>query len=237
MRQPVIGLNCKYAYNDEAKEEVYIAYATYLESIVRAGGIPVVLPLFGNVAECRTMLDRIDGLVLTGGADIDPKRWSERKHPKAKLLHPKKEASDVLLASEALRRDMPVLGICYGHQLTNVILGGSLHQHLPDLEGMNRTHALKNKDKPRHDVRIASSSRLKDIMGVKEAHVNSYHHQAIATLGKGLEITAVADDGVIEGTESDRHRFLVNVQWHPERLATDRSQQKLFQALVSEAKR
>lgn len=235
MSRPLIGLNCKYHFNEKAQEEIYTANSSYLKSIARAGAIPVVLPLFSNIEECRTTLDRLDGLVLTGGSDIHPKHWRERKHSKAELLHPKKEASDFILASEALKRDMPVLGICYGCQLTNVILGGSLHQHLPDLEGMNRPHARL--DEGHHPVRIVRKSRTKEIMGVRDAKVNSFHHQAIKTPGKGLDITAVADDGVVEGTESSKHRFLVNVQWHPERHPTERAHQRLFEALISEAKK
>lgn len=219
--RPVIGLTAKLI--SEGTDTYYKLDRNYVDAIVAAGGEPLILPFVGQKAEAGRWLDRVAGVVFTGGPDINPVRWSEPLHPKVSLMHPDKEASDFLYANESLRRDVPVLAICLGCQEINVALGGSLHQHIEGHEG-GREHGVE-----------VGESRLREFVG-RSPSVNSYHHQSIHRLGKGLSITA-RTDGVIEGIESAKHRWVVGVQWHPERIARRPEQKQLFQAFVSEAKR
>lgn len=221
--RPLIGINCKLVAEDG--DTYWKLDRLYPDAIRKAGGEFLILPFVRTKAEAAAWLDRVDGVLFTGGADIDPARWGEKKHPKAKLLHPEKEASDFFYAEETLRRDAPALCICLGIQLLNVALRGSLHQHIGE------THR-----DARHPVEVADS-KLADILGTKRPTVNSYHHQALNRVGAGLRVTAASPDGVIEGTESDSHRFVVAVQWHPERITDQREQLALFRALVAESRR
>lgn len=232
MGKPVIGLNCNYI---EGETLFYRLDTRYAEAIEAAKGIPLLLPNAASPNECDALLDRIDGLILTGGKDIDPKRWHERKHPKAELLPPEKEKSDFLLAKRAVERDIPILGICYGHQLINVVRGGSLHQHVPDIFGKKIVHTNGN-GTARHRVGIERGTLLRKLAGATVG-VPSSHHQAINGVGDGLKITAYADDGVIEAWEMPDRRFVVGVQWHPERAYNERPHMALFKALVASCMR
>jgi putative glutamine amidotransferase len=225
-RKPLVGINTKLVLE---KGDVYQKLdRNYVRSVERAGGIPVLLPFVRMAAEARVLLERLDAVVFTGGPDIDPSRWGERKHPKAELLHPDREASDFLVIAEALRQDKPALFICCGHQELNVALGGSLHQHVYDLPGIG-----KHSKGATHEVELADGTRTREILGTARPTVNSWHHQAIRDVGRGLVVSARSQDGLVEGVESPKHRFAVAVQWHPERMQDDPRQQSLFRALLS----
>lgn len=229
-KKPLIGINCKIITDDG--DSYYKLDRNYVRSVERAGGEPVILPAFPAAADMRTALDRLDGILFTGGPDINPCRWKQKPHPKTDLMHEDREKSDFLTMREALRRDLPTLCICCGHQELNVLLGGSLHQHVPDLPGV-KSHS----DGVTHGVAMTGISMTRDIVGVPRPTVNSWHHQAIHDLGRNLVVTAESTDGLIEGIESLDHRFVLGVQWHPERMQDDRRQQNLFRALVAEARR
>jgi putative glutamine amidotransferase len=219
--KPLIGLTAKLAgTNGDAH---YKLDRHYIESIVAAGGEPFILPFVTTREDASRWLDRVAGIVLTGGPDLNPGRWSEPLHPKTELMHSDKEASDLHFAAEAFRRDVPLLGICLGCQEMNVALGGSLHQHVEGHEG-GREHPVE-----------VTGSRLADLVG-RAPKVNSYHHQSINRLGTGLTITASAD-GVVEAVESEKHRFALGVQWHPERISSRPEQHQLFRAFVAETAR
>ncbi|HLY10037.1 MAG TPA: gamma-glutamyl-gamma-aminobutyrate hydrolase family protein [Planctomycetota bacterium] len=230
MKRPLIGINCKII--TDTGDSYYKLDRNYVRSVERAGGVPVLMPAFASAGDVRSYLDRLDGLLFTGGPDINPCRWKQPQHAKSELMHEDREKSDFWTLREALRRDLPALFICCGHQELNVALGGSLHQHVDDLPDVDAHAGGKT-----HPVGVFQGNRLRDIVGKDRLRVNSWHHQAIDRLGRGLTITAVADDGIVEGIESDPHRFMVGVQWHPERMQDDRRQQNLFRALVSEARR
>jgi len=222
MKRPLIGLNCK--LTPEKGDAYWKLDRHYPDAVRKAGGDVLVLPFVMSKAEASAWLDRVTGVVFTGGPDINPGRWGEKTHPKTELLAPEKETSDFLYAAEALRRDLPVFGICLGSQLMNVAMGGSLHQHIGE-----------EHRKSRHEVEVVDS-KLSDILRTKRPTVNSFHHQAVNHLAKNLRVTASSPDGVIEATESDTHRWVVNVQWHPERIVEQREQLALFKALVSESR-
>ena len=230
MRKPLIGINCKLVADDG--DAYYKLDRNYANSVLRVGGVPVLMPFFRDPKEAREFLDRLDGVLFTGGPDINPRRWGEKRHPRADLMHEDKESSDFAALAEALKRDLPVLAICLACQELNVLLGGSLHQHVRELPGVK-----KHSGGEIHPVAMTGPSKTRDILGVPEPTVNSWHHQSCRAIGKGLMQTAVSPDGLVEGLESTEHRFVIGVQWHPERMQDDDRQQSLFRALVSEAKK
>lgn len=221
MKRPTIGVTPDF-------DKGYRLNPDYVEAVRRAGARPLILPLASGGGKA---LDGIDGLLITGGNDINPRRWGERRHRKTTLLDPAHEGSNFRLLAEAERRDLPVLAICLGCQLVNVARGGSLIQHLADLSGVNAAH---RKGSGTHGVTV--QGRLAAILGVHRAKVNSSHHQAVCAVGRRLDVVARADDGQIEALEDPSRRFLVAVQWHPERMAGDAVQERLFAAFVAAAR-
>jgi gamma-glutamyl-gamma-aminobutyrate hydrolase PuuD len=188
----------------------------YGAAVVLAGGSPVLLPATaGSDAEAVTA--RIDGLLLSGGGDVDPARYGDSASPATRGVDGVRDGVEVELLRGALARDLPVLAICRGAQLLNVALGGTLHQHLPDVTGVDHLHP-----EPRsflaHRVKVEAGSILRQVVGVDQFEVNSMHHQAVDALAPGLRVGARAPDGIVEAVE-DPDRRLLGVQWHPENLA------------------
>ena len=206
--------------------------ATYSRAIRAAGGIPVVLPnADGSTESVHEYLRILDGLLMPGGADIPPSEWGEAPHPTTRLLKDDRYRFEKAMITAWIRRtDKPLLGICLGSQWVNVAHGGSLVQDIPSEFGVNHRG-------PKHRVRLEPDSRLGRILGATEFEVNSFHHQAVRDVGKGLRIVARSPDGIIEATETtDPNRFLIGVQWHPEKLVPeDKLQARLLQAFVKAA--
>ncbi|MEX2247753.1 MAG: gamma-glutamyl-gamma-aminobutyrate hydrolase family protein [Dehalococcoidia bacterium] len=215
----------------------------YWARVREAGGEVVDLDeaAAGRAAELAPSLD---ALILTGGADVDPARYGAERHPKVKQTYPERDAMELAFLDDALRRDIPVLAICRGHQVLNVGFGGSLLQHIDSGEHRAdyRTEGYPSRW---HDVRIDDGCRLRDVIGAGRFESNSRHHQAVLPegLGSGLRAVAWAPDGdreFVEGMESERHRWVVGVQWHPERLEEHHPafaplMRPLFEAFVREA--
>jgi len=231
-RKPVIGLTayCEQARWSHWHEPAVLLPAKYAEQVAAAGGVPVLLPPLPGIAAA---VDRIDGLLLTGGGDIDPGRYGERPHPATSRVSRPRDAAELELLDAAVAAAKPVLGVCRGMQLLNVARGGTLRQHLPD--GTGHTPAAPGTFGT-HLVRVAAGTRLAGILGADGpgAGVPTAHHQAIDRLGDGLVATAWAEDGVIEAVEpsADGDQFLLAVQWHPEA----GSDPRLIEALVAAAK-
>jgi putative glutamine amidotransferase len=210
--------------------------SAYLAAIQRAGGVPLVLPpQLGDDAR-RDLFERSAGVLLTGGGDVDPARFTRvPRHPAVDGVSLARDQLEIELVSHALEQGKPLLAICRGVQVLNVALGGTLYQDVPSELGSATAH---DQDAPRHApthrVRVVPDSRLARLLGVAELEVNSFHHQAIRDLGPGFRAVAFADDGVIEGAElDDPTRFAVGVQWHPEELEPhDETARRLFRALV-----
>jgi putative glutamine amidotransferase len=231
---PVIGIS---AYSQNARWGTWDLPAVllprrYTDMVIRAGGLPVLLPPADGLAG---LLPRLDGLVLSGGGDLDPALYGAEPHAEAGPPNPARDAAELELCSEALASGLPLLGICRGLQVINVALGGTLHQHLPDLVG-NDSHSPQETGYGSHKVSVAAGSQLSALLGRTEAAVPTHHHQAIDRLGSGLVATAWTDDGVIEAVEfgqpdENADRFMVGVQWHPE-AGDDPS---LFNALIAAA--
>jgi putative glutamine amidotransferase len=197
---------------------------TYLRTLDAAGAIPVVLPPVG-AAGVAELLDRLDGLCLSGGPDLDPAAYGAReRHPELGPTEPSLDEFELALARAALDRGTPILAVCRGAQALNVACGGTLHQHVPGHRQANPAV------EPSHDVRIAARSALARLLGARSAAVNSFHHQAVDRVGAGLRVVARAGDGTVEAVEGAG--FVVGVQWHAETMAAHAS---LFEALVDAA--
>jgi putative glutamine amidotransferase len=213
----------------------------YVHAVQQAGGIPVLLPPYLEPRACNALWEGLAGLVLTGGGDIDPVRVHERRHDMVDGVSEARDALELELAERALGQGLPLLAICRGVQVLNVALGGSLHQDLPASHPDSRiAHAQQApRDQPTHDVKVTvEATRLGAVLGAPELRVNSFHHQAIKRLGRGLREVAWAPDGVIEGVDMPEARGLVlGVQWHPEDLVgRDPAARSLFDALVAAAR-
>jgi putative glutamine amidotransferase len=215
--------------------------ANYVRSVLAAGGLPIIIVPDLSPDEAVDLFGDCDGLLLTGGEDIDPSHYGAAPHSKLGTIDRRRDANELALVAEARARDLPVLGICRGIQLCNVAFGGTLFQDLPS----QRPGAIDHDPPAARDVRghaimVTENSKLAHILGTTELAENSFHHQAIDRLGAGLVATAMAADGVIEGVESaDPNEWIVAVQWHPEELAhePDAADLKLFAALITAARR
>jgi putative glutamine amidotransferase len=235
--RPVIGLTLdSEPAGGWSKLPWYALRQNYFTSVIAAGGLPVALPHHPELA--AEYLDAVDGLLVTGGAfDVDPALWGGgAPHPKV-TLKPGRTDFELAVVREALKRDMPVLGICGGQQLLAVAFGGTLIQHIPDEVPGALPHEQPNpRTEPGHEVTIAPGTLLSRIVEAPRMAVNSAHHQAVATPGAGAVVNALAPDGVVEGIEHPRYRFALGVQWHPE-YAVDRLDPEILRALVREAGR
>jgi putative glutamine amidotransferase len=201
---------------------------TYMRAIERAGGVPVVLPPL-EAGAMATLLDRLDGVCLSGGPDLDPAAYGARAHELLGPTEPSLDRFELELAAAADARGLPLLGVCRGAQALNVARGGTLHQHL---DGHRQSELATQ---PTHAVRLTQRSRAARTLRMCAAEVNSFHHQAVDQLGGNLRASAWAPDGTIEAIEDPRHPFLLGVQWHAETLIDLPGQLALFQALVTAA--
>ncbi len=233
MARPVIGLTLDAERpGGYSKYPWYALRQNYADALAEAGALPLALP---HRAELATeMLNRLDALVVTGGAfDVDPALYGEAGRHDTVTLKEGRTAAELALVRGALDRDMPVLGICGGQQLLAVALGGTLIQHIPDAVPGALAHEQPN---PRHEaghaVHVVPGTMLHRIAGAEVMHVNSAHHQAVRAAGAQAVVNATAPDGVIEGIEDPRRRFCIGVQWHPE-FHIDPGDRRIFAALVA----
>lgn len=230
-RRPLIGLTLDAEPAEGwSKYPWYALRQNYVSAVAACGGLAVALPHETALAE--DYLDRLDGLIVTGGAfDVDPALYGEAERHETVALKADRTTAELALLNGALRRGMPVLGICGGQQLLAVALGGTLIQHIPDAVAGALEHEQKTSHyEPGHEVRVVEGTRLYGIVGPR-MQVNTSHHQAVKSPGRSV-VNAVAPDGVIEGIEDPARRFCIGVQWHPEYFC-DPGDTAIFQALVA----
>ncbi len=228
---PLIGLTT-HAANRRGDLELPEAYVA---AVRRAGGVPVLLPAGGD--DAATLVARLDGLVLTGGGDVDPSEFDQPAHASVYGTSADRDRSDLALVDAALAGELPLLAICRGMQVVNVAMGGTLHQHVPDVFGPTVAHRDDPTGPILHDLTVDPSSHLAAVMGVEEVRSMSWHHQAVDVLGKGLTAVATAPDGLVEALALDGSPRSLIVQWHPELTAADDpTQQALFDEVVAAAR-
>jgi putative glutamine amidotransferase len=208
----------------------------YLRAIEVAGGLPVVLPPLAADA-LEPLLEHLTGICLSGGPDLGPESYGQERHPQLGPTEDDVDRFELALARIAWRRQLPLLAICRGAQALNVVRGGTLVQHLPDLDDHSVRHRQETPgEEPTHDIEIDRGSLLARVMGTSSARVNSFHHQAVSTLGRGLRVVSRAPDGVVEGIEAPGRGYVLGVQWHAECLAELPEQAALFEGLVAAAR-
>ena len=231
MARPLIGIT---SYAEEIRwgvwaEEAALVPLAYVRAAEEAGGRPLVVPPSDDGVE--ETLDALDGVVFSGGGDLDPELYGAEAHDATDAPRQERDAAELRLLEAALERDMPVLAICRGSQLLNVARGGDLVQHLPEEVG-HEQHRHDPGSFSDHDVKVAADSRLGGLLGDRAA-VKSHHHQAFGRIGSGLREVAWAEDGVVEGLEDAGKRFALGVLWHPE----EGEDLALFEGLIEEARR
>lgn len=243
-QKPLIGITCNYDYRDtigvcsgsgaNGQDWNFVA-GDYIYCVERAGGIPVLLPQCEKFETIRSLLDRLDGVVISGGNDIGPERYGKFPKCYCGAVVPARDEQDISVAKYMIfQRSRPVLGVCRGAQIINVALGGTLYQDLEKEGGFE--HHLGDK-RPRntawHQVTLSKVSKLHNIYGTEELWVNSFHHQAISKAGSNLEIAAVSSDGVPEAIELKGYSFVIGVQWHPEMMYDSKQQRLLISAFIN----
>ena len=231
--KPVIGVTPLY---DVEKSSIWMLPG-YMDGILQAGGVPVILPLSAEDADIERLFRVIDGLLLTGGQDVDPSLYGEERNEKCGEVYPPRDTLEKKLFQKAMSLDMPVFGICRGLQVINILMGGTLYQDLPtqftspNAENHRQT---ASRDTLTHKVTLVQSSPLYALLEAEKLPVNSFHHQGVRQLAPGLLPAAIAEDGLVEALYAPHKSFVQAVQWHPECcFETDEPSRKIFRAFIN----
>jgi len=238
---PIIGLSASMLTIDTGRllgrERVFVGQ-DYVKAIVMAGGVPIILPIVESQEQALRQLELVDGLILSGGYDVDPHLFGEEPHHLLEATYLQRDLYEMALLQKAYQKNLPVLGICRGIQLINVAFGGSLYQDLSDYEQPILQHCQKNNlHQGTHTVEIAEETILKRVFKQNSIRTNSLHHQAIKELAKGFTVSARSRDGMIEAIEKNDYSFMVGLQWHPELMVdTDEPTLALFETFITACK-
>ncbi len=227
---PIIGITTP----QRNETNHYTLVADYIDAVRRAGGVPVLLTP-GEMHHAR-ILDFVDGLLFSGGGDINPAEYDGQAHPEIYKVSAERDAFELNLARLALRSTIPILGICRGLEILMVVSGGKLVPHIPDEFGDAIIHRAEQSRSAAHPVKVVPKTRLSVLFNrATEVEIVSWHHQAVSKAPEGWQVAAQAPDGVIEALEHQHHPWAIAVQWHPELAPSDRSQQNIFAAFVQAA--
>ncbi len=230
-QRPIIGITVD--TSDSAGR--YESPCTYAAAVEKAGGLPLLFPYRVDLSLVPQYVDAVDGMLFSGGNDLDPAAYGETWHPKVSPIDPARQLFEMALLAEVEKRRMPTLGVCLGSQLMNVHRGGSLIQFLPDEVTDIEHRRLPGQEPGRHPIDLDIESQLGRAIGKRDVSVNTYHKQAIRRIGAGLRVVATAPDGVIEAYEDPAFPLFAAVQWHPERLIDEPEHLAPFQLLVAKA--
>ncbi|MBE6895998.1 MAG: gamma-glutamyl-gamma-aminobutyrate hydrolase family protein [Ruminococcaceae bacterium] len=231
--KPIIGILAE--IDDEKTVKIQ---DTYVKTVECLGGIPIVIPYTDNESTLTKFTDICDGFIFTGGADVDPKHYGEEKKETCGVIQQYRDDLELRIFNVIIKKQKPIIAICRGIQIVNVALGGTLYQDIPTEKPSDIFHQQKEpKFAMSHDVEILKGTPLHSLIGAERMQANSFHHQAIKTLGKDLEIMATADDGIIEAVYLKSDRYLRAYQWHPERIwAEDELNRRIFEDFISVCK-
>ena len=240
-RRPIIGISSSVIVDEAGSFAGYKrAYVNkdYVDAVIRAGGVPLIIPFSTDKEVIISQAQLIDGLILSGGHDVSPYNYGQEPSQKIGETFPERDTYEIILLEESKKRNIPILGICRGFQLINVAAGGTLYQDLSLIPGNILKHnQVSNPTLKTHKVEIKENSFISSIFG-KETMVNSFHHQVINKVANDFIVVAKASDGVVEAIEHKTYKFLVAVQWHPEMLAVNcEKARELFSKFVEEAKK
>lgn len=239
---PIIGIPAaSYVDQEYSATPTYRFNGHYPAALAECGGLPLVIPLNLPESILRALFEKLDGLCLPGGVDVDPAEYGESSHPDLGAVDSPRDRTELLLARWALDADLPVLGICRGIQLLNVAAGGTLYQHIPAQLPATQRHDYRLQDSAwdtaTHEVRIEPDSKLAAAVGRAALRTNSFHHQSVKDVARGFRPTAWSEDGVVEAIEADDKPFAVAVQWHPEGMfRSDVYSRHIFEAFVAACK-
>ena len=240
MFRPCIGITCRYQIRTTpggVQVPDVSVDARFGDLIMAAGGWPLLIPHAQDDALLAEIVDRLDGIVVSGGPDIPPSRYGATPHPQTAVMHERREQTDFRVIELAERRRLPMLAICLGIQEWNVSRGGTLHQHVPDLHAQPVVAHRDGTEFAFHSVKLAPGSLIESIVRTNPLRVNSSHHQAIDQLGRNLVATAWAEDGIVEAVQDTSRPFAIGLQWHPEDMPDDPLERKIFTALVDAARK
>jgi putative glutamine amidotransferase len=231
--RPWIGINTDFVAAGKQARAHFRLPVGYCDAVLQAGGLPIFLPTYEKEADIEAFLDKVDGIMLSGGGDLDPRRMGQQTHSAVQVIPVRRENSDRMLIQAVLKRHMPLLAVGLGMQLLNVIRGGSLYLHLPEDLPRTLPHRDPTGAAHRHAVLLEPGTRMDEIYGGGEIRINSDHHQAVRQLGAGLRLGARSPDGVIEAIEgTDPNHFCIGVQWHPESETASALDMQLFEAFI-----
>lgn len=236
--KPWIGITCTRMQTSGQRGGSFVTDA-YVSAVRHAGGIPILLPIVDEEELNRAWFDRIDGLLLSGGEDIDPRFFNEDPHPQLGQIVPERDRQEIWLSRWAISEDKPLLAICRGIQILNVALGGGMVQDIGSQVVQPIQHSQKAPfSHASHNIEIESGTKMENIAGGMATYVNSFHHQSVGEVAPGFVVSAWAGDGVTEAIESVDHPFAVGVQWHPEFLVqTEEHAKRLFKAFIESARK
>lgn len=246
--KPIIGITSNYDSRDtvglvtqmgaDGQDWDFLA-SDYAAAVQEAGGIPLIIPQCREPETILELPDRLDGLLLSGGGDIDPRYFGEEAKPCSHASVPRRDEEEILLARAAFAKKLPVLGICRGLQVMTVALGGTLYQDLAEEMGAQEHFIITSpRNEATHEVSLKEGSRLREIFGTGTLGVNSFHHQGAKALPENAAVTALSPDGVAEAVEFEGgHPFTLAVQWHPEMMFDSERQKKLFRAFIEAARK
>ncbi|MDN7244462.1 gamma-glutamyl-gamma-aminobutyrate hydrolase family protein [Planococcus shenhongbingii] len=230
--KPVIGITARVE-----KDQMYSLDPVYGQAILQSGGLPLIVPIVDQ-EDIPVLCERLDGLIVTGGGDINPLLYGEEPHVRLGAVYPGSDEYEKELILNFLKLDKPFIGMCRGLQMLNISLGGTNYQDLEaQYEGdLNQHKQLAMRTHRTHSVELEDDSKLLGIMGEKKFNVNSFHHQGVKDVSSQLKVAARAADGLVEALESDSYQFVMGIQWHPEEFAVqgDEASKKLFDRFVKE---
>ena len=233
-KKPLIGVTPLY----DPETDKWWMQKTYMAHVEANGGIPLMIQPTTNIATLEETIKMLDGILLTGGPDVDPAYYGEKKLPECGYICRERDEIDCFIARRAMELDIPIFGICRGHQVINAALGGALYQDIPSQVASKINHRPGDpQPNGAHDITFKKNCVMGKYLGETKFHVNSYHHQAVKTPAPGIEIAAVCDDGVVEAIYHKEKRFVWGVQWHPEKCPIDTPLSiKLFTAFIEACK-